>query len=118
MAINEARFLMTASPTEDIEKLTDEEAMNERIREWLATPMGTVANDPEWGNNLSQFKHDPLSTGNGLDTQIELAIVSKMPNDIEDLQITGVSVEILDVDLFRLVVEHQYGATDNTVQMA
>lgn len=118
MAIHEPRFLMSASPTEEIEKITDGEAMNERIREWLATPAGTVANDPEWGNNLSQFKHDPLSAGNGLDTQIELAIVSKMPQDIEDLQITGISVEILDVDLFRLVVEHQYGATDNTVQMA
>ena len=84
--------------------------MSERIREWLATPEGTVAHDPSWGHNLLPFKHDPMGTqGTTLEVLITMALARKMPLDIEDLRLVAVQVEVLDIDLCRVSVVHQYG---------
>lgn len=115
--IEEASYRLLSAPEEDIARSAEGAAMSERVMEWLDTPEGTVAHDPSWGHNLGRFKHDPLSKGNGLETLIEMAIARKLPLDIEDLQLVGVKVEILDIDLFRLVVIHQFGANSLQVKL-
>ena len=117
MSLEEASYRLLSAPEEDIARSYDGTAMGERIMDWLDTPEGTVAHDPSWGHNLGKFKHDPLSKGNGLETLIEMAIARKITLDIEDLRLVGVKVEVLDIDLFRLVVIHQFGADSLQVKL-
>jgi len=109
MKFEEASWRMQSAPAADIARRLEGAAMSERIQEWLATPEGTVANNPSWGHNLSKFKHDPLSEKSGLEVQIELSITRKMSLDIDDLRIVAVNVEIKEIDLVHVIVVHQYG---------
>lgn len=109
MAFEEASWRLRSAPAQDMARSYEGNAMSMRIQEWLATPEGTVANDPSWGHNLRQFKHDPMSVGNDLDVQIEIALTRKMPLDIEDLRLIGVQVIVQDIDLCTIIVVHQYG---------
>lgn len=109
MAFEEANWRLRSAPAQDMARTLEGQAMSTRIEEWLATPEGTVANDPSWGHNLNQFKHDPLSVGNDLDVQIEISLTRKMPLDIEDLRLIGVQVIVEDIDLCHIIIVHQYG---------
>lgn len=109
--MKEPSWQIHSTSREDIEKQTDGEALSERIREWLATPVGSVANYPSWGNELFRFKFDPLSKGNDLDVLIEMAIARKLPVDIDDLILLGVDVQVNDIDLCTITILHQFGAT-------
>ena len=74
---------LKSAPDHDVERFTDADAMNERIKDWLETPEGTVAHYPSWGTNLEGFKFDPLSKD--LDVLIEMAIARKLPQDVDDI---------------------------------
>lgn len=117
MAFEEASWRMRSGPEADMERYYEGAAMSQRIQEWLATPEGTVAHDPSWGHNFSRFKHDPLSKNNGLEVQIEMSLVRKMPRDIEDLRLISVKVEVMDIDLCRVTVVHQYGRQSLQVKL-
>ncbi|MBE6441328.1 MAG: hypothetical protein E7022_03215 [Desulfovibrio desulfuricans] len=117
MAFEEASWRMRSAPASDMARTLEGNAMSERIQEWLATPEGTVANNPSWGHNLSRFKHDPLSEGNGLEVQIELALSRKMPLDIDDLRLVAVNVEVRDIDLAHVVIVHQYGQENLQIKL-
>lgn len=106
-SIFDAQRNLRSAPQQDIEKFSNAEAMNERIREWFETPEGTMAHHPSWGQNISPFKHDPLS--NDLAIQIEMAIAYKLPIDIEDIQIVGIETIIKKIDLLQIFILHQYG---------
>lgn len=108
-AIFEAERHLKSAPDQDVEKFSNAQAMNERIREWFETPEGTMAHNPSWGQNISPFKHDPMSKTSGLDVQIEMAIVYKLPLDVEDIQIVGVDVDISEIDMAKVYIIHQYG---------
>jgi phage baseplate assembly protein W len=107
--------MMQTGTDADVERFTDGEALSERVREWLETPQGTLADIPSWGHNLTQFKHDPQ--GPDLEVAIELAIVQKLEQDISDLEVTGVLVEYLDIDVFRLTIRHTFGGTQMEMQL-
>ena len=115
--IHDAQRMMKSAPASDVEKFQDAEAMAERIREWLDTPEGTMAHHPSWGHNLLQFKHDPLSEYGNLDVLIEMEIAVKLPIDIEDIILVGVDVKILDIDLCRVDIWHQFGKTTTEVSL-
>lgn len=108
-AIKEANHLIESAPDEDVKRLVDESALSDRIYEWLETPEGTVADLPGWGNNLIAFKHDPDSPN--LSVKMEMAIAAKLPKDIADLIMLGVSVKFIEIDLCRVVILHQFGNT-------
>lgn len=107
--IEEANYMLQSASDEDIERFSDGDGMSERIREWLDTPEGSLLHDPSWGHNLTPFKHDPLSSGGDIETLIQMALVRKMPIDIDDLQIVAVKVEVTDIDMFTLSVIHEFG---------
>lgn len=113
----EASYKLLSAPEEDVARSMDGAGMSERIMEWLDTPEGTIAHNPSWGNNLGKFKHDPLSKNNGFETLIEMAIARKITLDIEDLQLIGVKVTILDIDLFNLIIVHKFGAASLQVNL-
>lgn len=113
--IFDADRMMQTGTDADVERFCDGDALSERIREWLETPQGTLADLPSWGHNLTAFKHEPQ--GHSLEVAIELAIVTKLEQDIEDLDVTGVLVEYLDIDLFRLTIKHTFGGTQTEMQL-
>ena len=113
----EAQRMLKSSPGDDVERFYDAGAMEERIREWLDTPEGTMAHYPSWGHNLTTFKHDPLSKGNDLDVLMEMAIARKLPIDVEDLILKGVNVVVLDIDLCRIEILHQFGFQTEEIRL-
>lgn len=113
----EADWGMISAASQDVARTYEGNAMSTRIQEWLATPEGTVANDPSWGHNLSQFKHDPMAVGSGLEVQIEMALARKMPIDIADLRLIGVRVVVESIDLCRVIIVHQYGRENREITL-
>lgn len=117
MAFEEATWKLRSAPEADVERSYEGAAMSIRIQEWLATPEGSIANHPSWGHNLSRFKHDPLSENGALAVQIEMALARKMPQDIDDLRLVAVGVDVLDIDLCKITIVHQYGTENIQVQL-
>jgi len=105
----EAQRMLKSSPGDDVERFSDGDAMSERIREWLDTPEGTMAHYQAWGHNLTPFRHDPLSKGGDLDVLMEMAIARKLPIDVEGIILQGVNVVVMDIDLCRIEILHQFG---------
>lgn len=117
MAFEEAVWRMRSGPEADVERAYEGAAMSFRIQEWLATPEGSIAHHPSWGHNLSKFKHDPLAENNGLEVQIEMALTRKLPLDIEDLRLVAVNVEVMEMDLCRVTIVHQYGREARAIKL-
>jgi len=105
--IKEADRLIQSSIDEEIANFGDADALSERIREWFKTPIGTIADKPGWGHLLSSFKFDP--TDLSLEVAIEFAIARKIEIDIRDLVFVGVRVDLMKIDLCRIVIRHQLG---------
>ena len=114
-SINEADHLFRSSPGEDIKRYEGENSFSDRIEEWFETPMGTMAHHPSWGHNLAQFKHDPQSRD--LPILMEMAVAEKLPIDIADIVLKGISVTYLDIDLCKIVVLHQFGYNEANVNL-
>lgn len=85
---------------EGIEILEDLAAIDARIREWLGTPAGTLADMPNWGNLLSRFKFEPMDTNTEM--EIEISVVQKIRSDIRDIFISGISVAYVEIDMVRI----------------
>ena len=115
--LNEADYLLGSAPKEEIRRQREGAGMSERIREWLATDEGTLAHHPSWGSNLGRYKFEPLSRESGLDVVIMLAITRKLPLDVEGVMISGVDVQILDVDRCKVTIAHNYGITEETIML-
>jgi len=115
MGVTEYNYLLSSSSDSDIEKFSDGDALGNRINEWLETPVGTIADWPEWGNNLNAFKFEPQ--GINLEVAMELAIVEKLGNDVKDLIFVGVSVEFIEIDLFVVTIRHQFGDTVKQLEL-
>lgn len=115
MSIEEVSWELQSASRQDFRQYSEARAMSERVAEWLATPEGTVAHRPSWGHNLSGFKHEPLSED--LEILIEISLSRKLPIDIDDLILLGVHVEMLDIDLCRITVAHQYGVDTQTTNL-
>lgn len=90
-----------------LQEHVDSAALNNRIAEWMATPEGTVADNPAWGHNLRPFWHDPESTL--LVLQLEMAIVSKLPRDVRDVTIRRVGVAFVENDQCIVEIHHMLG---------
>jgi len=113
--IEEFDHLFELNPTTEIKKYDDEEALSDRIVEWLETPQGSLADLPGWGHNLIALKHEPQ--GVNLDVMAEMSITIKMPADIENLIIQSVSVEFMEIDLCRVVIRHRLGIFEEKIEL-
>lgn len=114
-AIEEFDHLIGLSPFTEVKKYEDEEALYDRIVEWLETPQGTLADLPAWGNNLLPLKHEPQ--GVSLNVMAEMSIAIKMPQDIEDLVIEGVDVEFMEIDLCQIIIRHRLGVFEGRISL-
>jgi hypothetical protein len=85
----------------------DNNALEDRIQEWLETPEGTIADLPWWGNRLGAIKHEPQ--GVSLQVKAEMSIVEKLPLDVRNVQVKGILVENMEIDMVRVVVQYQLG---------
>jgi len=94
---------------------TDEAALNERLREWFETPMGTVADLPSWGHPLLMLKFEP--PGVNLNIMAEMLITEKLPRDISSLQLRSVSVEFDEIDLLRVNIDYALGTLQESVTL-
>ena len=116
--IEEAIWELKSAINQDVKRYYDGDALSVNISEWLATPEGTVAHNPSWGNNLIGFKFEPLSNNNtDLEVMIELAIARKLPIDIEGLVLLGVRCEMINFDLCKITIIHQYKAESYQVSL-
>lgn len=115
MIIEELDHLMDVAPTVGLVRYTDGDAMNDRIAEWFETPEGTVADLPAWGHNLVIFKHEPLD--DNLEVAVSMAITRKLPVDIENLIITGIALEALEIDLCIVRIRHMLGEYAGEVRL-
>jgi len=104
--IEEFDHLLAGDPT-GLATHADGNALEDRIQEWLETPEGTVADMPWWGNRLGAIKHEPQ--GASLQVMAEMSIVEKLPVDVRNVQVKGVLVENIEIDLVRVVVQYQLG---------
>lgn len=104
--IEEFDHLLSGDPT-GLAVHQDGSALEDRIQEWLETPEGTVADMPWWGNKLSSIKHEPQ--GVNLQVMSEMLIAEKLPSDIRNVQMKGVLVENMDIDMVKVVVQYQLG---------
>jgi len=112
--IEEYSFLMDIDES-GLERMSDQQAMEERIREWLATPEGTVADKPGWGHRLSRLKFEP----SGPDTNVmaEMLIAEKLSLDIKDMVLKGVLVDFKEIDLMYVVIDFGFGAFEGDVKL-
>ncbi len=113
--IEEFDHLLELNPTTEVRKYDDEDALQDRIFEWLETPQGTVADLPGWGHNLTILKHEP--EGVNLNVVAEMSIMTKMPQDIENLVIEGVSITFTEIDLCQVVITHRLGIFEETIEL-
>lgn len=113
--IYEGSHLVETGISHEVDRSVDGDALSERIREWMETPEGTIADIPDWGHNITGFKHDPQ--GVDLEVAIEMSIARKMARDIKNLILLGILVEYLDIDLFKIVIRHQFGDTVGEIQL-
>lgn len=114
-AIEEFDHLLELNPTTEIKKYENENALQDRIFEWLETPQGTLTDLPGWGHNLIAMKHEPQ--GVNLNVIAEMSIAIKMPQDIENLVIKNVSVEFTEIDLCLIIIKHRLGVFEEKIEL-
>lgn len=105
--IEEYDYLLSLDPLSGITAFQDGKALESRIREWLDTPEGSVADMPWWGNQLARLKFEPQ----GATCQViaETLILTKLPFDVNNLRISGIRVENLEADMIRVIIDCQTG---------
>ena len=113
--IEEWDHLILLSPTTEIKAYADRDALWDRLAEWFETPQGTLADLPGWGHNISAMKHEPQ--GVNLEVMTEMSIMAKMPQDIEDLIISGVSVEFSEIDRCSVMIRHRLGTYKEKIEL-
>lgn len=89
----------------------DGKAMSNNIEEWFENPEHTIADNPAWGHNLAPFQFCAQTEDDAV--MMEMAIVEKLPRDVQGVVIKGIRVTFPDIDLCRIVIIHQYGLYDN-----
>lgn len=104
--LNELDHLLGVD-TAGIKEFEGGDALNNRISEWLATPMYTVADAPAWGHNLRPLWHDPESPL--LTLQLEMAIVRKLPLDVRDVRVRRIGVAFVEMDRCLVEIHHDMG---------
>lgn len=98
-----------------VTQIPDAAAIGERIREWIATPEGSVSDLPGWGNQLARLKFEP--TGIDRNVLAEMLITEKLPIDVKDMVLRGVLVEFKDIDIMYLYIDYGIGTFEGDAQL-
>jgi hypothetical protein len=114
--IEEFDHLMDLDPhREGFAAYDDALAMNERIHEWFETPVGTLADAPSWGHNLTRFKHEPM--GIDLEIAVTMAVHYKLSMDIENFQFLEIGVAFTAIDVMMIYIRHKLGEYEQVHQL-
>lgn len=106
---------ISLSGSNAVQVYEDDEAMSQRICEWLETPEGTLLDKPGWGHNLATLKHEP--PGDNLSVVAQMLIVEKMPKDISGLIINQVRVTFTELDVCVIEISHSLGDFEQEVNL-
>lgn len=106
---DEIYYKMTAN-IDGVETFTGGNAKLARVAEWLDTPQGQVWGAPQWGNRLSQYRHNPLNGDTA--AAIESHIAMNLPQDIADASITSIRVEPVEMDRWSIRISLSGVATE------
>lgn len=101
--------------TSGIREHRELEGLANRIAEWLATPMYSVADDPSWGHPFYRFWHDPDSPA--LAMQLEMAIARKLPQDVRDIRLRRVGVAFTEMDRCLIEIAHDAGRYQEEINL-
>lgn len=99
-------YLLDKSPA-GISVYKGGKARAQRVLNWLSHPVGTVADDPAWGNPLRSIHLEPQSDDLAIIT--EMIIIEKLPQDVPDLNIKRISIEYVSIDEIMLTIEDDKG---------
>jgi len=99
----ELDYLMGRSPSEPIKSYRDQDAIVQRIMEWLDTAEGTVADMPAWGHPMMRFKHEPDSPS--LRVLAEAILARKIRRDIEGIDLRRVRVSFPEIDHMSIAID-------------
>lgn len=83
------------------------EAMGQRISDWLAHPVGSIADNPTWGHNLESLKFEPESAN--AEVMYEMSILAKLTADVEDLNIRSIKIKYASIDEINIVITDNHG---------
>lgn len=97
------------------------EALAERFREWLNTPVGSVWGNPGWGNILGEFQHEPTSLSH-VQVAMENKLMAKLKVDLPEISIQSITVKEIEFDYVQIAIDIPQGSlvivtstdTDNT----
>ena len=104
--MNELDYLLGLD-SQGIKTHSQEEALNNRIRDWFANPVGTIADRPEWGSNHQDFQFSP--EGSNTEAMMEMSLISKMRMDLKGISIRGVRVSWQSIHECTVTLLHQFG---------
>lgn len=77
------------------------------IKEWFDTERGEVFGNPSFGNDLSQFKHEPLNSDSVV--TYESAIVFGLSRDLPMIKVSGIRVELISEDQVQIWLYTPHG---------
>lgn len=80
---------------------SDVEALGERFREWLNTPVGSIWGNPGWGNILPEFKHAPTNQSH-IQVAMENRLLTKLRSDLPEMNIRNVRITEEEIDLLKI----------------
>jgi len=79
------------------------EALAERFREWLNTPVGSVWGNPGWGNILDEFRHEPTDLSH-VQVAIENRLLAKLKIDLPEIGVQSITATEIEMDYIQVVI--------------
>lgn len=104
--LKEYAHLLTTNPS-GLDEFSHGDAMSQRIKEWFAHPVGSIADKPSWGHPFNSVKFEP---GNpNLDAMIEIVTTFKLPKDVKGVVIHSIHIEYASIDEVHITIKHNGG---------
>ncbi|MET4696652.1 hypothetical protein [Endozoicomonas lisbonensis] len=110
--MNELDYLLGLD-SQGIKTHSQAEALNNRIRDWFANPVGTIADQPEWGSNHQYFQFS--AEGSDTEAMMEMTLIPKLRMDLKGISIRGVRVSWQSIHECMVTLLHQFGTVTVTV---
>ena len=113
MSIYEMDWMLSDDET-GFKELTDANALNNNIEEWLSTPIYEMCGNPMWGHNLEPYFFEPANVNTS--KNIELAITVKLKQDIKNLGSVSILVFFQDMDTCIVKIKHEKGIFSKSIK--
>lgn len=84
-------------------EVDQDNAIGARVAEWLDTPKGEVWGAPQWGNNLTQYRHEPVNSDT--EAAIENSIMLSLPTDVSGVVINAISAKATEFDKYEITIQ-------------